>query len=271
MVIRRDGGISIEKLQFKYSDKEPRVFSANKDITDEVEYTTFGQQLVENNISLDIDKLCQMAKDNQFYDLRHILLFPRISKGEKRWIDGGLASFWTEDGNLDKDRLIKTIKGETTEVDISQFEKDDVVKALKVKDYKECLNGSAPKERGKYKLEGKMLIIKFKNGIYPHNMIGIREDGKLLSVVIQGLSNRVGVTLIKAAEVMRMLGAKDALLIDNGGDVMMGFGDEVILSSAEGERDQLKSMILFTIEMEQKEKITCNDFRLIQYPKQYKE
>jgi hypothetical protein len=48
---------------------------------------------------------------------------------------------------------------------------------------------------------------------------------------------------------MAALGAKDALLIDNGGDVMMCFGEDQVLGSAEGERNQLRSVFLFRTEV----------------------
>lgn len=271
LVVKREGyqaKVSIENLHFKYQKGLPRVFSAidETDVTDEIEYATFGQRLIDNGQLLDVDQLCDMAKNEQFYDLRHLLLFGRLPFGEKRWMDAGLAAFWNQEGRLKDKELVAAIKGEPISLNVSQFSEKDVVKALLDKGYKRSENVS---KQGHFKLEKGELTIVFRYGIYPHNMIGIRKDGKLLSVVIRGLSNRVGVTIFGASKIMKMLGAEDALLIDNGGDVMMSFGDEIALGSAEGERKKLKSMILFVARKDQKEEIGPACFKHIIFPRQY--
>ena len=125
-----------------------------------------------------------------------------------------------------------------------------------------------PRAPGEYSLEDGTLTVVLKRGIYPHNMIGVRDDGRLIVIAVRGLSNRVGVTLQGGAEIMRQLGAKTALLLDNGGDVMMSFGDEMVLSSSEEQRDRLRSMILFRTILPSNQ-IQWSDMRLIKYPKRY--
>jgi exopolysaccharide biosynthesis protein len=105
----------------------------------------------------------------------------------------------------------------------------------------------------------------FKEGVYPHHMIGVREDGKVLSVVVRGLSNRVGLTVLGAAAIMRQLGARDAVLIDNGRDVCMGYRREMVLGSLDGARDCLRSMILFV----GPKKDSRSGHALLEFPQRY--
>jgi exopolysaccharide biosynthesis protein len=99
-------------------------------------------------------------------------------------------------------------------------------------------------------------------------MVGIDADGWLIVAAIRGFSNRVGVSVQGAAETMKMLGAQSALMIDNGGDVMMWFEDEMILQSSEGRRDRLRSILLYRT-TKQPSEMGPFDLRLVSYPKQY--
>jgi hypothetical protein len=260
--------VSIENLRFWYENGRPQVYSLddNHIVTEEIAYATFGQRLITKGRTIDRDELCQMAADEQFYDLRHLLLFGRLSRGEKRWIDIGLSAFWDENGNLNKRDLIRSLKGEVISVNIKRFPDKEVVKALADKGY---IPNASPCHPGDFRIRDGSLDIIFRDGIYPHNMIGIREDGKLLSVVIRGLSNRVGVSVPGAAEIMEMLGAYDAIMIDNGGDVMMGYGSDIVLGATEGERNRLRGMILFVSDKCFKEDIFPNHFRMLVFPKQH--
>jgi exopolysaccharide biosynthesis protein len=104
------------------------------------------------------------------------------------------------------------------------------------------VNGGAWKSRleekgyssSEYRLDGNILHLKLRPGIYPHNMIGIRYDGTLISVTIRGLSNRVGVTLEEAAEIMSVLGSREALILDNGNDVFVNFCGDFFIGAEEG-------------------------------------
>jgi len=133
---------------------------------------------------------------------------------------------------------------------------------MAAKGYDEVKN---PAQRGQFSLRGGKLQVVLLEGLYPTNMIGIRGDGCLISVVLRGLSNRLGVSMREAAKIMADLGAEEALLIDNGGDVMMCFGENHVLGSAEGERNRLRSVLFFRSEAEAA--LKPQDLRLITYPK----
>ncbi|MBL8178415.1 MAG: phosphodiester glycosidase family protein [Bryobacterales bacterium] len=221
---------------------------------------TFGQRLVRNGEPAGTEQIVAMACAQEFYDLRHLFLFGRIPRGNQRWIDAGLAAFWNN-GTLDTDTLSRAIRGEPVEAPVGQFPRDATVAALRAKDY---LESPDPRRPGQFSLRGDVLRIVLREGIYPHNMIGMRSGGALISVVTGGLSNRAGLTIRGAALLMHSLGARDALLLDNGADVMMHFDGRQILGSPEGERTRLRSALFFL----HSEPLDAADARLISYPRQ---
>jgi hypothetical protein len=237
-------------------------FDLSKPLPDGLMCFTVGQRLVEGGKPIDTDGLVRLAEEQQFYDLRHLFLFGRIPRGEKRWIDAGLAAFWNN-GEMDTAAVEGAIRGEPVTVDVSQFGEQEVRDAMGAKDYVEV---GEPKQPGQYSLGNGALKVVLLEGLYPHNMIGIRKDGTLFTAVVRGLSNRAGVTIRGAAQLMRSLGAADALLIDNGGDVMLSFDGEMVSGSAEGERNKLRSILLFRCQDDVF--LERDDARLITYPQQ---
>jgi hypothetical protein len=257
--------VTIERLRFWYEGESPQVFSVGEGrlVTDEISCATSGQPLVEHGRPLDRDGLAAMAAEGLFYDLRHLLLFGRLRRGDDRWFDAGLAAFWTADGRLDQDLLAQAIRGEAVSLDVASLDEEEVAGALLDKGY---TSSSSPEMPGQFHLSRGRLNIVFLDGIYPHHMIGMRDDGQLLSVVVSGLSNRVGVSVLGAAEMMRQLGARDALLIDNGGDVTMGYRAETVVGPAEGARNRLRSMILFVRSTEAKRTGLSGRPALLRFP-----
>jgi hypothetical protein len=269
LVVRKPGcgsRVSIENLCFDDGGGGPEVYSTGGEcITREVEFATYGQMLVNNSRCITDDDLIRMIRNGEFYDLRHVFLFGRIETGPDRRIDIGLAGLWDEQGNIDADAVERALRGDRTFTDVRQFAPGRVRQAMLAKGYAEVADPKAP---GEYSLKSGILMVVLKRGIYPHNMIGVRDDGRLIVAAVRGLSNRVGVTLPGGAEIMRMLGAKAALLIDNGGDVMMSFDDEMVLCSCEEQRDRLRSMILFRTMLPSCQ-LQWSALRLIKYPKHY--
>ena len=103
--------------------------AAGEDITEDVAYATFGQQLVQAGRSIDASKLKEMAAAGQFYDLRHLCLFGRVPRGNRRWLDAGLAAFWQE-SRLNVSALKAALDGEPVTVDVGQFDADAVWRNL---------------------------------------------------------------------------------------------------------------------------------------------
>lgn len=266
LVIRKPGHkrVTIEPVTYRLSSSNAQIFNAaNDNITKEVEYATFGQQIVLNGQPISRDELKQMAANQQFYDLRHLFLFGRMPAGDKRWLDAGLGAFWDE-GILNIKTIEAAMNGDPVRVDVQQFEETAVLSAMDAKGYDRV---DSPKERGEFSLKNGKLTMVLLDGMYPHNIIGIRKDGVLISVVLHGLSNRLGVSILGVGEIMANLGAQEAAILDNGGDVMMNFCGTQVLGSAEGGRNRIRSILLFRQEGSSTE-LALGDFRLVSYPKQ---
>jgi hypothetical protein len=179
-------------------------------------------------------------------------------------MDAGLDSFWDAQGNPNTQAVTAAIRGAALAVDVGQFPEDVVEEAMSRKGYWRV---KIPKATGEYSLERGILRAVMRRGIYPHSMVGTDANGALIVAAIRGFSNRVGVSVQGAAEIMRMLGSSTALMIDNGGDVMMSFEGDMILPSSSG-RDKLRSIFVYRATKEPAQ-LDTSDLRVVSYPKQY--
>ncbi|MFG6119292.1 phosphodiester glycosidase family protein [Thalassobacillus sp. B23F22_16] len=74
---------------------------------------------------------------------------------------------------------------------------------------------------------------------HPRTLAGIKENGNLLFVTVDGRAdNSIGVNFLESAELMKSLGAVEAMNLDGGGSTAMAIGDELVNqpSDASGER-----------------------------------
>jgi hypothetical protein len=266
LVVRRHAGprrVAIESLRFDYVDGSPEVYTAaGQRVTDEIEYATYGQQLVKEGRAVDDQRLIEMVQRGEFYDLRHVFLMGRIALGDDRWIDAGLSGLRDiADERLDTVAIKRALRGEVVFADVGQFSDAQVRDAMCAKGYR---NVPEPEDPGDFSVHDGTLAVIFRQGIYPHNLIGIRHDGRLISVAIEGLSNRVGVTIRGAAEIMKELGAQDAIMLDNGGDVMMSVENATV---TDDRVTRLRSMLLFRAQHDHI--VEDTDLVLTRYPAQY--
>ena len=84
------------------------------------------------------------------------------------------------------------------------------------KGYHECAHATVP---GEFSILGNDARLVFLPGLYPHHVLAADEGGRLLDIVISGLSNRAGVTVYELARDLESAGVREAILLDNGGDV----------------------------------------------------
>jgi len=271
LVVRKPGEgkrVSIDTLRYECPPAAVTIRNgAGADITAQVECATFGQHLVRDGEAIGDAELKAMALAGQFYDLRHLFLFGRIRMGtrdEQRWLDAGLAAFWDGHGGLDTDCLERAMDGQSIDVDVSSLDSAAIHLAMDEKGYDQAVE---PRQPGQYTVKGGRMRVVLLEGIYPHNLIGIRRDDSVISVVLRGQSNRVGVTICGAAKIMRDLGAWNALLLDNGGDVVMALGDEHILEPAQRGRTEWRSVLFFAA-MKDLRDVPPEALRLVRHPEQ---
>jgi len=101
-----------------------------------------------------------------------------------------------------------------------------------------------PEKPGEFSLKQEILRIAFFEGINPHNAIGVGDNGEIISMVVAGKSNRVGATYRQMSSLIKELGAKNAIILDNGADVMMYYDDQFLCQSF-AKRTRLNAIVIF--------------------------
>jgi len=238
------------------------------DITDRIKYATFGQRLAKEHRPVKLSSIL-----HQFYDLRHLLPALYYSDAQSTKYTFGLDQLYA---NEEKKRLavmkqpvdlrleIETISG-IMKVDPQKLKSE----ALLERDFDEVKDIGSVQRQGQYFIspDGRTITVRYRSNIYPHNMIGITEEGKVLSVIITGLSGRVGISIERASQLVMDIGFKDAILLSNGGDVVMQYFGEMVVASSEN-RHRSRSLILFAKDSNQLSKSNpCEmGIRLVKYP-----
>lgn len=235
LVVWKERRVSVENIWFREGRIRLDDHMLGTDITEEVIYTTYGQRLMERGHFVPPIEI-----RDQYYDLRHLLLFPFLSD-EEGYL--GLNEFET-----DSKKREEALRKLPVELDLNTDE-DKAKEALTKKNYQQVKKVN---QEGHYHISGKRICIAFKSGLFPHNMIGTTRDGKVVSVVVSGWSNTAGLMLDKVdrlfADIKDRYGIviEDAILVDNGADVMMQYGEKMVVTSfTSPPRDRLRSVILF--------------------------
>lgn len=270
-VMREDGSASIENLRFEQDGEEWIVKNKNdEDITDEVKYATFGQQILKDS---DVEDITEIS--HQWDDLRHLILFPelRLKHQDLPYPDEkGRGIFTFGQGYLlghrkKRENINKAIKGKVIGVstkdlkkyvsadldkDVSELTKEDIKNTLakNLTGYTEVSSeNKLQRGRGQYYVESADSVkIRFKQGPFSHTAIGVTDDGKVITVLISKTDVVGGATIKEVAEILKEQGAIRGLLLCNGLDVVMNWQGQRIFRGEEelfGRRDKFSSVILY--------------------------
>jgi hypothetical protein len=268
LLVTREGGAAFHPdVSFRCVGGKPAVAVSGLDRTDEIASAIQGPQLVENGKAISETQLIKLAVDGWFYDLRHILQFPFLAwppgrpRDERVEIDCGLETFWAG-GQLTKERVREALSGAEIEIDLEPYLSmahdyvraigggrpvgiDPVEETLRAQGYSDRLPRG---ERGWFAIDrtANRLHMCLRKGVYNHSILGLTEDGELRWLGTAGLGGRVGVTMEQAAGLAAGNGLHNALLIDNGGDVMLNLRDEWVVRSGYG-RSRIRGLLLFTV------------------------
>ncbi|MFA6079750.1 MAG: phosphodiester glycosidase family protein, partial [Candidatus Omnitrophota bacterium] len=248
---------SIEEVQITSEDRIIQA-ATGKDITDEVAFVNSGVGILKNNEPYDLAEHYEHDSD-----VRHYLDFPFIPSLISPF---GVGLFYDDNGNVIKDIMVPAINGEPVTLPLEIVRgtplTEDQVRELEnnlltEKGYnKEKVPASVQEVTyGTYfinyadpinKTGATHITIGLQRGINPHNISAIDENGNLVSIVVAGKSNRVGITFKEAQDKLRELGIKDAVIFDNGADAMMNMNGEFVVPSFEG-RDRYLSITVFAV------------------------
>ncbi len=244
LVIWKDGHISIEEVRFTGGERIIEE-STGKDITGEVVSTNSGIGILKNGRPYDLAEHYEHD-----YDVRHYLDFPFIPDGK---ISFGVSHFYDETGKVIKDLIVPAIEEKLITLKLEEREApltDDQIKQLdeNLREEKHYIKAEAASEvkYGVYFLDkdNNELTIGLKRGINPHNICAIDKDGNLVSIIVEGKSNRIGITFKEAQQRLEKMGITDAIIFDNGADAMMNIDGQFIIRSFQG-RDRFLSLLVF--------------------------
>lgn len=222
LVVWEDDRVSIEELKYESTgDGKWKYTVVGKDTKEDdphIKYATFGQRIVKEGEAFDPKDIYE-----QFYDIRHILDLPHIGRG--------LYFGW---GQLKQDnQKIPEAFEKAITLDFKfrgsesrDWEPEEINTKLQDKAGYKNVSYAANKrkdnlEPGEYIIEGDQIHIRLKEAIYPHNIIGVKKDGQVIVVQSHGLSGKTGTTLSEATKKLINEGAYNAIILDNGADVMM--------------------------------------------------
>jgi len=269
IVVTRGGRAEFHgEVAFSLSTRSrPRVRVSGKDRTRGTACAIQGPCLVRNGRPITDRTLSSMAQNGWFYDLRHVIQFPLVfwpaGHPNRLEIDVGLETLWDTAGkvrSLNKARVKQALAGEVMEIDLSPYVSQRFSYSRKyggavgIDAVKDTLNSQsysasqAQSARGWYRIDRKQrkLFIRYHQGIYNHSILGMtKEDAEIRWLGLAGLGGRVGVTLVDAAKLAAANGLHNAILIDNGGDVMFNHRGEWVLRSGY-ERTRIRGLLLLT-------------------------
>jgi hypothetical protein len=169
----------------------------------------------------------QQPDVREYADLRHLLLPGYVGIGSGRRVDFGFDALVADDALARAAALgepvtlpLATRAPASDRVDAElvaiPVAADALRAALRAKGYRESAKVA---KRGTFRLARSEATIAFLEGIYPHHALALDEDGVVTSVIVTGRSNREGTTIRELAAALANAGARDAILLDNGGDV----------------------------------------------------
>jgi hypothetical protein len=75
---------------------------------------------------------------------------------------------------------------------------------------------------------------------YPQHIVGLASDGCVINISIAGLSGRSGITIEDAKSLCQSIGLTDALIFDNGNDVVARLGTQGLILGHKANRRQTR-------------------------------
>jgi hypothetical protein len=84
--------------------------------------------------------------------------------------------------------------------------------------------------------ERREITVMFLPAIYPHHIVGIGPHGCVANISIAGLSGRSGITIEAAKSLCSEVGLTDAVILDNGNDVIARIGGGAVVCHKKNQR-----------------------------------
>lgn len=255
---------------FGINPKNPSVVLIDeKPVADQIEFLVFGQRIIKDGNFVNFENTI-----DQFSDLRHIFTLPNINpeQGRPRPLYGQEQhdDVWFGEPELLEDmnlrlaalrgfvRLDRTISGASQElIEQSMRSLEDRIYRGEERIY--TRSPTRPTQPGQWRFlpdDDRIVEIYLRENIYPHSILGIDQKGDVISYAWTGqYSAKPGWTIQESAEDLTGPNIvsppiKDALLIDQGGDVFQKVWDKVTGQLVKrvplgGGRQQMRAVFFF--------------------------
>ena len=248
LIMWKDGHFTIEEIAFTANERVIQV-STDKDVTEDVEFTNSGIGILKSG------EPYNLAEHHEHdYDIRHYIDFPFMAS---RSCQFGFNQFYDmTTGKVIDNLIVRAINGEPITLKLEEAgrklipeeieELETGWKGLQEKGYKPAASMDEVNVEGEYFIDrqNNTITIRFLRGINPHNICGIDKDGNLVSIVVAGRSGWRGITFVETQSRLKEMGINDAIVFDNGADVMMNVSGYYPIPSFTG-RDRLLSILVF--------------------------
>jgi hypothetical protein len=271
LIIWKDGQVSAERVRFLLADEgnQGRVLRLDgEDLTDRVRYVLTAPPLVWEGEALSLSEMVSHWKG----DIRHLIGCVEVPLPDGRRMVLAEAELLSEEGLLQDAAAGKTVaiplrwKPDYPEGDpvplpsrwaevVRQACRDGAL----CRPYEEVPGPSGLRQRGQFCLtrDGRTLLIRFREGIYPHSVLGVNpEEGTLINLQVPGLSGHVGSTLVRLSHLARREGAY-FWGVGQGGDRHLMAGD--FLESGRPERWRVSAALAFVLKAALEEQIAWDE------------
>jgi len=119
-----------------------------------------------------------------------------------------------------------------------RFDPEELAKDFKATDYVSRQRREDVSQEGDFyiDLERNEIVVKLLPAIYPHHIVGVTKGGRVINISVCGLSGRSGITIENAKKLAVDAGVSDALIFDNGNDVVARIKGGDIIAHQRNER-----------------------------------
>ena len=238
-------------------DQNPRdpsvVLVNNQPAADKIEFAVFGQQVIRDDHVVSPRQFV-----HQFADIRHLLTLPNLNpkSAETRFFFGAERKddVWFGEAQLLDDRNLRRA-ALTGSVELNRLYKGlgcpkDYLESV-LNRYGKFVNNETFRslEPGEWRWipeDDNLVEIYLRRNTYPCTMLGVTTNGNIISLAWKGkYDTDGGWTIEGAAQALKDHGVRDAILCDEGADVMQHTFDQHDDSGLANSREQLRSVLIF--------------------------
>lgn len=236
LVVSKEGAVQFQDISYSkgHFEKDAQIIS--------------GQAVVRNGVPIKASSIF-----DQFDNIKHLFHLPFLHS------EGRTLHFAVDQLTADREKLKLAAGGQRVILELKAYQlgkegdmpvytslaEDLLRRGLKEKGYRQLASFNKVLKPGEYSIQKEHIAICFLPALNAHHFIALDRAGFLLDLIVQGKSNREGISLEKAGEwLIERFDIQDAIVIDNGADCMLSYQDQLIVPSFNG-RSKIASALIY--------------------------